>query len=206
MPSSTIPTDTPATTHSASSSTHPPLIRRRTLFVFFFVFFAWLAAAITVASTGALAQMPRPAIPLMIWSPVILALAFYRRSRNLRAYLATIDMRVPIFLHVIRTFFGVAFLVLLSRGTLPAAFARPAGWGDIVVGLLAIPAGIAAGGTWNHRRRFVLAWNVLGFADILMAFVSAQRRSSSSVIRAWWERSGTCRSRWCRWSLCPWFS
>jgi hypothetical protein len=138
-------------------------------------FAAWIVLAAIGAAFGVLAHLPRPAAALVIVAPVLLAVALYRENAALRALLAGFDLRLAIVPHVGRAIFGVAFLVFESRGTLPAGFARPAGWGDIMVGVLAVPTALAWGSSWRHRRRLVLAWNVFGLADILMAALAAQR-------------------------------
>jgi hypothetical protein len=139
----------------------------------------WLAFAAGCALTGALARLPRPATPLFIWGPVIAAAVAYRSSPALRGVLAGISLRAIVLFHVVRALIGAAFLVQDARGVLPSAFAQPAGWGDIAVGLLAILAALvvpAAGrALTGTRRAALLAWNTFGLIDILMAFVAAQR-------------------------------
>src|ERR1051326_7079627 len=65
---------------------------------------------------------------------------------------------------------AVVFLILYARGTLPAAFAQSAGWGDIAV---AATAPLVA---WMVSRRpasiggpVFLGWNVLGTLDLVIA-------------------------------------
>jgi hypothetical protein len=54
-------------------------------------------------------------------------------------------------------------------GALPGVFALPAGIGDVLTGLLALPAAIAvATGTAGGRRAATL-WNILGLADFAVA-------------------------------------
>jgi hypothetical protein len=61
---------------------------------------------------------------------------------------------------------GVAFLIALAAGQLPAIFAVPAGVGDFLVGLtaLSVAASVRAG-----RRRRAVVWNVLGILDLVIA-------------------------------------
>jgi hypothetical protein len=64
---------------------------------------------------------------------------------------------------------GSIFLVLLGIGLLPGEFALPAGFGDVFVGIAAIPvAAVYAGGT-PGRGALVVLWNVLGIADLVVA-------------------------------------
>lgn len=62
---------------------------------------------------------------------------------------------------------GVAFLIVMALGELPAGFALPAGLGDIAIGLGAIylARGLRQGNV--HRR---LVWfNILGLLDLVVA-------------------------------------
>jgi len=139
----------------------------------------WVAMGLAGARASVLSQLPPPLFPLVIWTPVVLAGLAYRRRPTLRDALRGVGLRPLILFHTVRAIIGVSFLVDGARGILPAAFARPAGWGDVTVGLLALPVALCA---WRPgalptltRRRILQVWNTLGFVDILLAFVSAQR-------------------------------
>ena len=69
-------------------------------------------------------------------------------------------------LHSLRVIEGAVFLWMAALAILPAIFAVPAGAGDVIVGLLAIPAS-----NWlrSGRRGRVVAWNLLGAYDLLEA-------------------------------------
>lgn len=64
---------------------------------------------------------------------------------------------------------GVGFLALYAQGLLPAAFAFPSGFGDILVGVTAPFVAI-----WYHFKKpssilVAKTWNYLGIADLIMA-------------------------------------
>jgi hypothetical protein len=59
---------------------------------------------------------------------------------------------------------GLAFLILLALGQLPALFALPAGVGDLAIGL---SAPLVARNL--HRRGLAVAWNLFGLADLAVA-------------------------------------
>lgn len=64
--------------------------------------------------------------------------------------------------HAVRVL-GVLFLIAMAQGTLPAAFALPAGLGDVAVGV----AAILLAGRWTPRRTF---WfTVAGLTDLVVA-------------------------------------
>lgn len=135
----------------------------------------WALAALAVAASGALASLPRPAVPVLLWSPVLLAVWAWRRMPSFRAFAEALDLRVPVLFHTVRIVFGALFLVEMNAGRLPASFALVAGPGDIVAGALAVPAAALATRDDRGARALVLAWNLLGLVDILAVFLSAQR-------------------------------
>jgi hypothetical protein len=64
---------------------------------------------------------------------------------------------------------GAIFLILYGLQQLPAAFALPAGIGDVAVAVLALPvAGIYLAG-WPFRENLLMAWNLFGIADLVVA-------------------------------------
>jgi len=64
---------------------------------------------------------------------------------------------------------GFAFLWGVSIGILHPAFGIPAGVGDILLGVTAIPFAyfLKKGFTWSKNA--VVVWTVLGIADLIMA-------------------------------------
>jgi hypothetical protein len=112
---------------------------------------------------------------LLIASGPLAFLILRARSRSLREYLLTVDLRPLVLFHLVRVVVGVGFLVLHQRGQLTGEFARFAGWGDIAVGLAAPLAVLALPADTLARRRVVGLWNVLGLIDILGVVGNAQR-------------------------------
>ena len=139
------------------------------------VIVAWLIAAIAVSASGVLYDSPRPVLPALIWAPVFAFLVGFVRFHRLRQWVWGLDIRWPIFFHVVRAPIGVAFLVMTVTGNLPSELAVKAGVGDIVVGVTSVIAIMRVPWSSAIRIRTVLAWNALGLADILMVFVVAQR-------------------------------
>jgi len=135
----------------------------------------WIVAALAVAGSGALASLPPPAVPFLIWSPVVIGVWAWRRLPAVRAFADGIDLRLAVLYHLVRVVFGALFLWEMRAGRLPAAFAMIAGPGDIAAGLLAIPAAWLINREGEGPRRICLAWNLFAFVDILAVFASAQR-------------------------------
>lgn len=68
---------------------------------------------------------------------------------------------------------GSMFLILSGAGLIPRAFGLPAGFGDVGIGLVAVPlAAFYARQPWSAWRA-VAAWNILGLADLMMAVTLA---------------------------------
>lgn len=135
----------------------------------------WGAAGLTLAASGVIGALPRPAVPLLIWSPVIALVVAYRASAAVRAFVASLDLRALVLYHLVRVVFGALFLMEMRAGNLPAAFAKLAGPGDIFAGVLAVPAAFFATRSDRTSRALLLAWNTLGLLDILAVFLTAQR-------------------------------
>lgn len=64
---------------------------------------------------------------------------------------------------------GIAFLWGSSQGILEPAFALPAGIGDILIGVTAIPFAIFLWKGYSWSKYAVVVWSVLGIADLVNA-------------------------------------
>jgi hypothetical protein len=65
--------------------------------------------------------------------------------------------------------FGIAFLWGMTQGLLDPAFAIPAGIGDILIGVTAIPFAIFLWKGYSWSKYSVVVWSVLGIADLVNA-------------------------------------
>ena len=76
---------------------------------------------------------------------------------------------------------GFAFLWGVSIGILHPAFGIPAGVGDILLGVTAIPFAyfLKKGYTWSKNA--VVVWTVLGIADLIMAVTLGTITSISTM-------------------------
>ena len=64
---------------------------------------------------------------------------------------------------------GIAFLWGVSQGILHPAFGIPAGVGDILIGVTAIPFAYFLSKGFGWSKYALVVWNVLGIADLVMA-------------------------------------
>jgi hypothetical protein len=77
--------------------------------------------------------------------------------------------------------FGVIFLILLARGELPARFAWPAGAGDVIVGLTEPLVAMAFAHGAPNREGLVVASNVFGLLDLVVAVSTGFLTSPSPI-------------------------
>jgi hypothetical protein len=64
---------------------------------------------------------------------------------------------------------GIAFLWGMTQGILDPAFAIPAGVGDLLIGLTAIPFAIFLWKGYSWSKYALMVWSVLGIADLVNA-------------------------------------
>src|ERR1700712_2616409 len=77
------------------------------------------------------------ALPVVVLSPILLG------TREGRRRVAAVSLPALIGVQAVRVL-GVSFVLLHASGRLPAPFAPIAGWGDMLVGVLALPVAWAA--------------------------------------------------------------
>jgi len=128
----------------------------------------WFLLAVAGSLLGVFDSEPRPPLPLGLAAviPVTLFAFCYLTSVRFRELVLSLDLRI---LTVAQTWRvgGIVFLILYQHGASPGAFAVPAGWGDIAIG---ITAPVVA---WYWKRPFpfktFIVWNVLRSLDLVMA-------------------------------------
>ena len=135
------------------------------------VLLGWVCFAVGLA--GWFQNASALAVAATVWTLTALILFVCWKVRAIRACVLNIDLRWLVVLHLTRLFAGAYFLVLCQRGQLPRAFARPAGWGDMVIGVLAVA--VASALHTQFGKTFLLSWNTLGLIDIIFVVASALR-------------------------------
>lgn len=135
------------------------------------VFLGWLCFA--VGLSGWFQNANTLTVAATVWTLTALVLLACWKVRTIRACVLNIDLRWLVLLHLTRLFAGAYFLVLCQRSQLPCAFARPAGWGDIVIGVLAVA--LVSSMHTQIAKTFLLSWNTLGLIDIIFVVSSAFR-------------------------------
>jgi hypothetical protein len=126
---------------------------------------AWTAAINGVFRTGASAL---PLLPSAILLPVIVGGPLLLLSKRVGRLLDAMPATWLVALQLYRVF-GSQWLAYWLRALLPGLWALPAGTGDVLTGLFAVPAAIAlATGTAEGRKAAIL-WNIFGLADFAVA-------------------------------------
>jgi len=131
----------------------------------------WLCFA--VGLSGWFRNASAPAVAATVWTLTVLVLVACWKITAIRVWVLDVDLRWLVLFHLTRSIAGAYFLVLCRRGELPCAFASPAGWGDLLVGVFALV--IAAPPRAEVWRVPLLIWNVVGLLDIVFVVFSALR-------------------------------
>ena len=136
----------------------------------------WLGAVWVLAIRGAFASLAGGSaigqvafLPIVIVALLGVALFAATQSTVLTAALDAAPLSWLVGIQVYRVLGGLTFLPAWSRGLLPGYFALPAGIGDTLVGVLAIPVALALRSNSPFGRRLGLAWNILGIVDLANA-------------------------------------
>jgi hypothetical protein len=135
-------------------------------------FTLWLAVVWSLAVNGVFQPIPGvtglPKLPIAIFAPVIIGLLVLLRSKSIAAVLDATPASWLIALQVYRIFGGI-FLVNWANGTAAGAFAWPAGIGDMLTGIMALPVALRLASGAENGRRAAMAWNIFGLFDFAIA-------------------------------------
>jgi hypothetical protein len=99
-------------------------------------------------------------------APVVLFTVWFSSSRDFRKFVLSLNPGVLTAIQSWRIL-GLVFVLMEARGSLPALFALPAGYGDMAIGATAVLAAWKLAGP--RRRGGFILWHALGAADLVMA-------------------------------------
>jgi hypothetical protein len=126
---------------------------------------AWTAAINGVFRTGA---TPLPLLPSAIFLPLIIGAPLLLLSKRVGQLLDAMPTTWLVALQLYRVF-GSQWLAYWLLGLLPGLWALPAGTGDVLTGLFAVPAAIALATAAAEGRKAAILWNIFGIADLAVA-------------------------------------
>ncbi len=167
---------------------------------------AWFILVTVLAATEALHYqrgLGVPGLGVAVILPIVILCVHVLGSPSLFQALQTIPLSMLVGVNVIRTF-GVMFLLLYTAGRLPAPFAPIAGWGDILVGLTAIPVAWMAYKKGAGTDSIVMIWNTVGLIDLIAA-VGLGVTSSPGPLRLIFTEPGAGIMTTLPWLLIPGF-
>src|SRR6267378_1142965 len=158
-----------------------------------------LTAAIVVNLNATITMMPLSPVPKLttvavagLWIGLAIALATTGIYNSTATPVPVVGVMAGLPVIAVG---GAALLLARLRGPFP----QSAGWGDVIVGLTAIPlAAATARNLWGNRRA-VLAWNILGTLDLVIAVSLGVASAPGSPIQIFGEAIGSKAM----WSL-PW--
>ncbi len=145
-----------------------------------------------------------PAMGIAVLAPVIAFAYASRRSPAVHAAVLAAPVPFLIAIHVVRVL-GLSFVLLYASNRLPAPFAPVAGWGDILIGLTALPV---AWVVWQQApgwRSVALLWNALGLLDLIAAVGLGVTSAEGSPVRIFFTDPSTALMSSLPWVLVPGF-
>lgn len=147
------------------------------------VLFGWLAVAAVLGFMGVFRaglDRPIPFIAFGIAIPIMVGAALVRTSVSTGAILAAVPQHLLVGVQCYRGLGGI-FLVLHGLGLLPGEFALPAGFGDVLTALLALPVAALYAAGFKHRNQLVVLWNIFGIVDLVIAVTTGFLTSPSPL-------------------------
>jgi hypothetical protein len=134
---------------------------------------AWLAIIWSVAASGVLqarpGALPLLALPFALVLPVAIGLVLLTRSERIANAADAASPGWLIGLQVYRVLGGNFVALWALGGAIPGVFAIPAGFGDMLVGVLALPVAFYVASGAAGGRTAGVAWNILGITDLVLA-------------------------------------
>jgi hypothetical protein len=167
----------------------------------------WFCLIVAAGATGALARPIGPGIPgvgLGVLIPIVVLSLLVLGTARGRDLVRRVPMTALVGLHMVRVL-GITFVLLYWAKRLPAPFAPVAGWGDIAVGLLAMPLALMLlRSEAATPRGWIVAWNLLGLTDLVVA-VTLGATSTPGPIRLFHGEPSSAIMTNLPWILIPCF-
>jgi hypothetical protein len=167
----------------------------------------WFCLVLAAGATGVLARPIGPGIPgvgVAVLIPIAVLSLLVLGTAGGRELVGRVPLAALVGVHGVRVL-GITFVLLYAAKRLPAPFAPVAGWGDVAVGLLAIPlALLLARGRGEIPKGLILLWNVLGLTDLVGA-VALGATSSPGPLQIFHGPPSSAIMSTLPWTLIPCF-
>ena len=133
------------------------------------VLIGWYGLVYFLGKTGFWGQNPL-FLPFIIFGFVVLgfALKFLYSMPLLQQIADSIPVHWLVGIQIFRVM-GIGFLSFYSLGLIPGEFALPTGWGDVFVGVTALPVAYFLWAKKSFAKQLAIWWNWLGIADLTLA-------------------------------------
>ena len=130
----------------------------------------WFLVAVLLASSGAYRGLPDrlPTIQFGLLVPIVVGAILIWRSPLVSRLIDAVPQHWIVAVEFYRVL-GIIFLALYASSQVPGWFALPAGIGDIAVGLAAPFVARAYSRDPQRHGVTVLAWNLFGLGDLIVA-------------------------------------
>jgi hypothetical protein len=130
----------------------------------------WFGVVLIVGASGLIgpAELGTPGLGAAVILPAAALTGLFAFVPLIRGAMGSVSLPALIAVHAIRVL-GVIFVALYAQGRVPAPFAPSAGWGDIAVGVTALPVAALIARFGSRVRLLALLWNFFGLADLINA-------------------------------------
>jgi hypothetical protein len=161
---------------------------------------AWVSVVVGVVGKGGLSNLPT--LLVMFGTPLLVAAGLALLVPAARRLTSEISTPVLVGLNVVRVG-GILFVLLAAAGRLAGPFPYSAGWGDVVTGVLAVPAAWAATRETHRWDGLLLAWNAFGMLDLIVAVALGVTSRNGSPVQLIHAGVGTAAITTLPWALIP---
>jgi hypothetical protein len=169
--------------------------------------FAWFAAVVALGATGALdadTGLGPAGVGIAVALPFAVLAVAGAHPRLLASAIEALPVELLIGVNALRIF-GLFFILLHAAGRLPDPFASSAGWGDVIVGITALPVALLARAKVRGWRAIAWAWNSFALLDLVVAVSLGITSSPGSPLRIFYAEPGAGIMSGLPWLLIPGF-
>jgi hypothetical protein len=181
-------------------------IRPASKFVAFAIAAIWFSLIVMIAAAGGFVgpgitgPFPAPVAAFLIL--VIAGAAAWLAWPDFRRAVLSVPLVALVGINGVRVA-GVFFLILHAQGRLAAPFSTSAGWGDIIVGAIAIPLAALMIGKGTVSRWLLGSWNALGILDLITAIALGALSAPGTPFRVFTEAPSTVAMGTLPWVMIP---